>query len=95
MIAVAKDDKWGFVNKDNKIIIPFYYDKAYEFENDKAKVELNGETFILTNRVIVCLNALTALSLIKRLFSLKFLQQFPNFAPKSAIIPHLFLQLTE
>ncbi len=38
---------WGFVNEEGKVIIPFKYQSASNFENGRAKVELRGETFYI------------------------------------------------
>lgn len=43
LVALKKDGKAGFVNADNRIIIPFVYDDAYEFSEGFAVVERYGK----------------------------------------------------
>lgn len=38
LIAVAKDDKCGFINRDGIIVVPLIYDDVYDFINGTAKV---------------------------------------------------------
>ena len=45
--AVQLDNKWGFIDHNDNIIIPFKYDKVSYFSDNKAKVELNGESFYI------------------------------------------------
>lgn len=46
-IAVVKhedmNDKWGYIDKTGKVIIPFQYLEANPFSNGKARVNLNGQ----------------------------------------------------
>ena len=37
------NDKWGFVDKTGKEIVPPKYDLALDFEGGVAEVEFNGE----------------------------------------------------
>lgn len=37
------ENKWGFVNNELDLAIPFRYEDAYGFDGDRAKVKLNGE----------------------------------------------------
>ncbi len=41
-VAVRKG-KFGFINKNNKIVIPAKFDYAYDFKNGLAKVQVNGK----------------------------------------------------
>jgi len=34
LICVMKDGKWGFVNRNNKTVVPFKYDAAVHFQDD-------------------------------------------------------------
>ncbi len=47
--AVKQDGKWGFVNRKGEVIIPFKYDKAYNFDyfpkGSKARVRLGNKEF--------------------------------------------------
>lgn len=43
LVALKKDGKAGFVNADNRVIIPFIYDDAYEFSEGFAVVERYGK----------------------------------------------------
>lgn len=45
--AVQLDNKWGFIDHNDNIVIPFKYDKVSCFSDNKAKVELNGESFYI------------------------------------------------
>ena len=44
---VSLNNKWGYINKFGKEIIPFKYEKAYSFKNGYADVFLNNELFII------------------------------------------------
>lgn len=47
-IAVRKGEKWGFVNKAGKIIIPFIYDSAQGFgTTGQALVEKDGQRYYI------------------------------------------------
>ncbi|MDR1096634.1 MAG: WG repeat-containing protein [Tannerella sp.] len=41
------NDKWGFIDKTGKEIIPLKYDWTYSFSEGKAKVRLNNEEFFI------------------------------------------------
>ena len=43
LINVQKGDKWGFLNKEGKVVIPFIYDEAHPFIEDLALVSVNGK----------------------------------------------------
>ena len=45
--AVQLDNKWGFIDHNGNIVIRFKYDKVSYFSDNKAKVELNGESFYI------------------------------------------------
>jgi hypothetical protein len=38
-----KEGKWGFADKNGKILIPYKYDLAFEFSEDLAPVKLDGK----------------------------------------------------
>lgn len=38
LAAVKKDGKWGYIDTDGKVVIPFEYDQAYAFSEGKAIV---------------------------------------------------------
>lgn len=38
LAAVKQNGKWGYIDTDNKVVIPFEYDLAYEFNEGKAIV---------------------------------------------------------
>jgi len=41
------DQKYGYINTKGEEVIDFIYDCAYGFEDGKAEVELDGETFFI------------------------------------------------
>lgn len=43
LAPVCLKDKWGFVNKDNKIVIDYQFDDAGRFSDGLAFVEVNGK----------------------------------------------------
>ena len=43
LAAVAKRDKFGYINKENTLVIPFEYDAATAFEKGEAKVKKDGK----------------------------------------------------
>jgi len=45
--AVKLENKWGYVDRNDNVVIPFQYDKADSFSNNTAKVELNGLAFYI------------------------------------------------
>lgn len=49
-VLLIKPNKWGFVNENNKIMIPFEYDFVNPFENGLAYAKNNGKEFFLTKR---------------------------------------------
>ena len=46
-IPVCLDDKWGFVDKENQVIIPFFYDDAEYFDEHTAIVSIDGKTGLI------------------------------------------------
>jgi hypothetical protein len=42
-----KNKKWGFINYQNQVIIPFLYNAATPFKNGKSKVIQNKEGYII------------------------------------------------
>ncbi len=43
LVAVKKDDKWGYIDFKNKTVIPFQFEDAQAFEGDFAKVKIAGK----------------------------------------------------
>lgn len=46
-IPVQRCGKWGYVNKEGVVVLPFRYDFANFFENGKAQVTLMGEDSLI------------------------------------------------
>ncbi len=44
---VKSDGKWGAVDRNDNVFIPFMYDKISPFYEDTFEAELNGETFYI------------------------------------------------
>lgn len=44
VVAVSLHRHWGFMDKDENIIIPIIFDSAGKFHNDKAFVSINGKS---------------------------------------------------
>jgi WD40 repeat protein len=47
LAAVPKGDKWGYIDKKGKTIIPFDFSNAFNFNNCKAKVSFNRKYGII------------------------------------------------
>ena len=45
LAKVKLNNKWGFIDKTGKTIIPFEYEQAISFQNGKARVKKNGKWF--------------------------------------------------
>src|SRR5450756_2539798 len=43
LIPYRKGDKWGFCNRDRKMVIPTFYDSVYLFSEGLAPVHLNSK----------------------------------------------------
>ncbi len=39
--------KWGYINKQGTIVFPAIFDEAKPFQNQKAKVKIGGDTFLI------------------------------------------------
>ena len=50
LINVCKDNKWGYINLKNKLIIPFEYDYSTTFENGLAIVCKNSKCCVIKNK---------------------------------------------
>jgi hypothetical protein len=68
LINISKNGKWGFLNDQGKVAIPFQFETATSFNNDSAEVTLNGKKIII-NKSVQCikdcpdyLNLTTAIS---------------------------------
>jgi len=46
--VVAKGDKFGYVDKSGKIVIPLIYEDAYDFEGDYAVIQQDGKKGLIT-----------------------------------------------
>ena len=44
---VRLKDKWGYINADGKLVIPFRFDAAEPFAKNVARVELGGNNFLI------------------------------------------------
>jgi hypothetical protein len=44
LVSVKKDGKWGYINKNGDVRIPFTYDFAEKFKNGIARIKFNGMT---------------------------------------------------
>lgn len=49
-IPVSLDKKWGYINLNKKILIPFIYDFAYPFTNGIATVKLNNIVCLINSK---------------------------------------------
>ncbi|MBD8083178.1 WG repeat-containing protein [Chryseobacterium caseinilyticum] len=47
-VNLHQPNKWGFINKDSLVIIPFEYDFLNPFENGLAYAKNNGKEFFIT-----------------------------------------------
>lgn len=50
LALVKKDNKYGYINKENKIIIPIIYDNALSFKNKKTIVLKDGICFFINQK---------------------------------------------
>ncbi|MBS9780027.1 MAG: WG repeat-containing protein [Moraxellaceae bacterium] len=52
LAIIKKGDKWGVINKQNKIVIPIQYDKIYlKFTTlDVAEVRKDGKNFYINKQ---------------------------------------------
>ena len=49
--VMNKQEKWGFINKTGKLVIPYKYDDVdWYFENDRIQVELNSKQFYINKK---------------------------------------------
>lgn len=49
-VNLHKPNKWGFIDKDSVIVIPFEYNFVNPFENGLAYVKNNGKEFFITKQ---------------------------------------------
>ncbi len=54
LINISKNEKWGYLNEQGKVAIPFQFESATSFNNDSAEVTLNGQK-IFINKSVQCL----------------------------------------
>lgn len=47
LAAVQKNGKWGFINTAGKVVIPFKYDEALDFDDDIAEVMQGDKVFYI------------------------------------------------
>lgn len=50
LLAVKKEDKWGFINKQGEVVIPFRYDWVSVFKRRRAKVILDNEEMTINTK---------------------------------------------
>lgn len=50
LALVKKDKKFGFINKENKIVIPIIYDNALPFKGKKTIVQKDGISFFINHK---------------------------------------------
>lgn len=50
LALIKKDNKYGYINKDNQIMIPIIYENALPFYNDTAVVAKDGLTFFINKK---------------------------------------------
>ena len=50
LIPVLLDNKWGYIDVKGKIAIPFKFEYASSFSDEKAQVEINGEKKIINTK---------------------------------------------
>lgn len=50
LVAVRKDNKWGYINNKGKIIIDLKYDEAYAFRDGHALVVLGSKSMIIDKK---------------------------------------------
>jgi WG containing repeat len=55
LAPIKKNNKWGFVDKNGKLVIPPLYDRVANFSDGLAAVQVNGELgFIdISNRFVI------------------------------------------
>jgi hypothetical protein len=47
LVRVYLNGKWGYINKEDKLVIPFRYDDAEDFLGGLASVAIKGQKFII------------------------------------------------
>lgn len=50
LVKVRIDNKWGFINKEGKEVIPLQYNSVLSFSNDKARVSIDGENYFYIDK---------------------------------------------
>ena len=50
LALVKKDKKYGFINKENEIVIPIIYDNALPFKCKKTIVQKDGVSFFINKK---------------------------------------------
>ncbi|MDB4180753.1 WG repeat-containing protein [Flavobacteriaceae bacterium] len=50
LALVKKDKKYGFINKENKIVVPIIYDNALPFKDKKTIVHKDGICFFINQK---------------------------------------------
>ncbi|MDR1706316.1 MAG: WG repeat-containing protein, partial [Clostridiales bacterium] len=55
LAPVIKDDKWGFIDKTGKVVVPLEYDQVYSFSEGLAPVIKDGKYGFIdkTGKVVV------------------------------------------
>jgi len=64
--AVKKNEKWGYINTDGDVVIPFEYDSALTFSEGLAAVEKNGKWgyIDINNNAVIPLEYIYATSMV-------------------------------
>ena len=47
---MKKDKKFGFINKENEVVIPIIYDNALPFKGKKTIVQKDGISFFINRK---------------------------------------------
>ncbi|RZL45328.1 MAG: WG repeat-containing protein [Pedobacter sp.] len=55
LAVVKKDEKFGFVNKEGKIVIPLVYDDTFDFDGDYAVVRIGDKFGLINKQGQICL----------------------------------------
>lgn len=55
LAAVSKNGKYGYINKNGEVVIPYSYDRGYDFLDGMAKVEKNGKIGYIDKRGKICI----------------------------------------
>lgn len=51
LAAVKQDGKWGYINKNFEVVIPYQYDSAESFNGPLAKVETRNDSMLIASYI--------------------------------------------